>query len=148
MADGELVDLLKQGVEAWNAARVAARPKAWWEARTTGADLIPAGLTLAPFSRVDLTGANLSQKVLREANLSSERRRAFGRCVDCNTPFERISSETARPRVPAYVARTRSRFRYCPQCDRVFWRATHVAEMEDRLHRLNLLETESAETAT
>jgi uncharacterized protein with PIN domain len=49
-----------------------------------------------------------------------------------------MSPEAARVRVPAYVAGTRSTFRYCPHCDRVFWRATHVAGMRARLEALGL----------
>jgi uncharacterized protein with PIN domain len=78
-------------------------------------------------------------QVAREASLPLDSQRLFGRCVDCNSAFEEIDSEIARQRVPPYVARTQEEFRYCPACDRVFWRATHVAAMEVRLRRLGLL---------
>lgn len=87
-------------------------------------------------------------QVAHEAPLKPDEKRVFGRCLDCNTPFETLSADVARLRVPPYVARTRSRYRYCPRCDRVFWRATHVAAMEDRLRRMDLLEPVSDETAT
>lgn len=84
-------------------------------------------------------------QVAREASLPANDRHLFGRCIDCNTEFEAISFEAARQRVPPYVARTQNRFRYCPSCDRVFWRATHVTDMESRLRKLELLPARSPE---
>lgn len=77
-------------------------------------------------------------QMAREATLPGDGA-AFGRCIDCNSPFEPLAGEEARRRVPPYVARTQERFRYCSVCDRVFWSATHVREMEARLSRLGLL---------
>jgi len=84
-------------------------------------------------------------QVAREARLNQEVPNPFGRCVDCNTRLREISAAAARPRVPPFVAASQSRFRHCPRCDRVFWRATHVAGMERRLRRLGLLQSTVAD---
>lgn len=87
------------------------------------------------------------RQVAGEVCLPTSGLKAFGRCIDCNTTFEAIPAEAARRRVPAYVARTQSEFRYCPRCDRVFWRATHVRDMEARLRKMNLLPSAADEPA-
>lgn len=66
-------------------------------------------------------------------NLRPGRNRLMTRCGDCNTRIVPLSREAARGRVPPYVHATRRRFRRCPTCDRVFWRATHVTGIASRL---------------
>lgn len=58
------------------------------------------------------------------------------RCPRCNTPLHPLDHSAARGRVPEYVWRTRQTFRACPTCGRVFWRGTHVDDIEARLHAL------------
>ncbi len=77
-------------------------------------------------------------QVVTQAGLAVDPRSTFGRCLDCNGPLEPIPAAAARPWVPPYVARTQERFHRCPSCERIFWRATHVVEMERRLRRLGL----------
>lgn len=77
-------------------------------------------------------------QVVDQLELDTSSLRAFGRCLECNTTLEPIAANAARQRVPPYVAATQKMFRRCSTCDRIFWRATHVAEMEDRLRALGL----------
>ncbi len=72
-------------------------------------------------------------QVLSEFGLSA--RRSFSRCPVCNEPLVAIDRQTARARVPAYVARTQETFKVCPACQRVYWRGTHWQRMADRLAR-------------
>lgn len=53
------------------------------------------------------------------------------RCPVCNGAPEDISKEEARERVPAYVWETQPRFRLCPDCGRVYWKATQWARIVD-----------------
>ncbi len=62
----------------------------------------------------------------------------WGRCVRCNRALEDFPADRARARVPPFVARTQRRFRRCPGCDRIYWRATHVNAMADRLRSLGI----------
>jgi uncharacterized protein with PIN domain len=57
----------------------------------------------------------------------------FARCLRCNEPLREVAAAAARARVPPYVAATQQRFRECPRCRRIYWRATHVARMAERL---------------
>ena len=67
------------------------------------------------------------------ADLHLEPDRSFSRCPVCNELLADIDRETAQSRVPAYVARTQTRFKSCPGCQRIYWRGTHWQQMDDQL---------------
>jgi uncharacterized protein with PIN domain len=77
-------------------------------------------------------GAQIRQ-VIGALEVEPDPARLLSRCLRCNTPLAPLAAEQARERVPPYVARTRERFRECPACGRVYWAATHVARMRERL---------------
>lgn len=60
---------------------------------------------------------------------------AFGRCLDCNTPLEKINREQARPSVPFFVYQIHHDFRRCPKCKKVYWPGNHVSDMQRRVAR-------------
>jgi uncharacterized protein with PIN domain len=66
-------------------------------------------------------------------DLQLESNQAFSRCPICNELLQPMDRETARSRVPVYVARTQKDFHYCPVCQRIYWRGTHWLQMDDRL---------------
>jgi uncharacterized protein with PIN domain len=72
-------------------------------------------------------------QVLRERRLTVTSEPLLGRCLRCNAVTETVAPEAVRDRVPIYVYRTQERFTRCPGCARVYWRATHVTRMLDRL---------------
>lgn len=73
-------------------------------------------------------------QVLEELDLAPDR--SFSRCPICNQPLIDIDPETARSRVPVYVAETHKTFRSCPTCQRVYWRGTHWQQMDEQLDRI------------
>ena len=86
---------------------------------------------------VFVTGESLQAQigqVLTELNLEPER--SFSRCPVCNEQLAEVDRETARQRVPAYVARTQESFRACPGCRRVYWRGTYWRQMDEQLARI------------
>lgn len=87
--------------------------------------------------RSDAIEEQLGQ-VIEELGLELPAEDLMGRCLDCNRSLEPIAAEAARSRVPPFVARTQERFRRCPDCNRVFWRATHVEGIERRLAALGI----------
>jgi ribosome silencing factor RsfS/YbeB/iojap len=66
-------------------------------------------------------------------DLQLEPARSFSRCPVCNELLVAMDRKTARSRVPPYVARTCKTFKYCPACQRVYWRGTHWQQMDERL---------------
>lgn len=75
-------------------------------------------------------------QVCRELNLRVDRERILSRCVVCNRLLVPVSIDSARHRVPPFVARTQTRFKECRECRRLFWQATHVVRILDRLREM------------
>ncbi len=73
------------------------------------------------------------RQVITEIPLDVAGVRLFGRCLRCNEPLEDLPAKEVLPLVPPYVARTQRRFRRCPTCQRIYWRATHVERMLAKL---------------
>ena len=69
------------------------------------------------------------RQVVDAFELQVNRDAFLSRCILCNRGTLAISKEEARPKVPPYVFRTQERFARCPECGRIYWRATHVDEM-------------------
>ena len=49
----------------------------------------------------------------------------FTRCVECNTPVEKIEKSKVKPKVPPYVYKVQEEFMECPNCDKIYWKGTH-----------------------
>jgi uncharacterized protein with PIN domain len=73
------------------------------------------------------------RQVLREFDLQVNAGEFLSRCLLCNEATVEIPREEARSEVPPYVHRTQERFARCPRCRRIYWRATHVADILERL---------------
>lgn len=75
-------------------------------------------------------------QVVEELGLDVRRQRWFDRCLDCNRPLEGRAKEEIRDRVPSYVYANHDVFAACPSCERVYWRGTHVDDLDRRLREL------------
>lgn len=73
------------------------------------------------------------RQTLAELDLSVDTGPMLSRCIVCNAATEPIPKESARGEVPPYVHATQDRFARCPLCRRIYWRATHVADIVARL---------------
>ena len=58
---------------------------------------------------------------------------SLSRCSVCNGRLKEVAAADVVDRVPPYVHRTHSEFFRCTECDRVYWRGSHVREMEAEL---------------
>ena len=65
--------------------------------------------------------------------------RFFTRCSCCNGSLVEVPRETARDRVPPYVAAHASRFFSCPGCGRFYWPGTHPKRITRTLEAWFLL---------
>jgi uncharacterized protein with PIN domain len=79
------------------------------------------------------------RQVVAELGLELGDDRIFGRCLRCNVELETLAAAEARSLVPPFVARTQRRYRRCPGCRRVYWSATHVEAMAERLRGMGLI---------
>jgi uncharacterized protein with PIN domain len=88
-------------------------------------------------------GAFVVNEELLDRQLEELRRGPLGaapialgaRCLECNGRLAAMPPEEAAACVPPYVHATQSRFRICAGCRRIYWRGTHWAGIEERLHR-------------
>lgn len=60
----------------------------------------------------------------------------FSRCVECNTPLAAVGKESLQQKVYPYVFSTQENFTSCETCGRIYWQATHVAKIREKLSRL------------
>jgi uncharacterized protein with PIN domain len=51
------------------------------------------------------------------------------RCIECNTSLTEISKVNVKELVPEYVYNSQISFRRCPECERIYWPATHKDEI-------------------
>jgi hypothetical protein len=58
---------------------------------------------------------------------------SLSRCSVCNVALEEVSPAEVADRVPPYVLKNQSEFRYCPGCGRVYWPGSHVQAMGEQL---------------
>lgn len=58
------------------------------------------------------------------------------RCIECNILLKEISQDRAKNLVTPFVYETADTFALCPNCDRVFWRGTHLKDMEFKINEL------------
>ena len=59
----------------------------------------------------------------------------FTRCLECNTPLEKVFREKVKGLVPFHVYRVHQEFYYCPGCKRIYWRGTHREKLEEKIRK-------------
>ena len=78
-------------------------------------------------------------EVMRSAGLTVDSDNLFVRCSCCNVMTEPTTLAAVAERLPPYVRRTQEVFRICPSCARIYWRATHVDHMLQRLRSAGII---------
>lgn len=62
--------------------------------------------------------------------------RPFTRCIRCNRLLESVAKETVLMQLPPNVRVTRTEFRRCPECHRVYWKGGHYQRMRSLIDGL------------
>jgi uncharacterized protein with PIN domain len=75
------------------------------------------------------------KQVVGHFKLKRDEQILFTRCLVCNTPLKKIEKEKIKERLYPYVYKTQDRFVYCPACDKIYWPATHVDHMKEKLKK-------------
>lgn len=65
-----------------------------------------------------------------------EKVRPHTRCIDCNVTLKNLPKKNAKNLVSAFVFERADSFALCPVCGRVFWRGTHLEDMEKKIQAL------------
>jgi uncharacterized protein with PIN domain len=58
------------------------------------------------------------------------------RCSLCNTVLVNIAREQARAHVPEYVHDTSENFKFCPVCNKYYWKGTHQEKLRKKLEEI------------
>jgi len=61
----------------------------------------------------------------------------FTRCMMCNEPIRIVTKEEIEPRLLPGTRREHDEFRYCPGCDRIYWKGSHYARLRRLVERLS-----------
>lgn len=57
------------------------------------------------------------------------------RCTMCNSELKEVAKDDVKDQVPPYVFRTQDRFFKCTECSKVYWKATHIKQIEERVKK-------------
>jgi len=55
------------------------------------------------------------------------------RCMECNEALEELKKDQVKDKVWPFVFETQERFSFCRRCDKIYWNATHVTKILERL---------------
>ncbi len=72
------------------------------------------------------------RQVLKEFSLK-DKIKPYSRCLECNTPLKDLNREDARNLVSPFIYQNSEAFSVCPTCQKVYWRGTHINDMEEKL---------------
>jgi uncharacterized protein with PIN domain len=79
------------------------------------------------------------KQVLDQFKLKPNKGLMFSRCSVCNEPLEKIEKDKIEDRLYPYVRKTQDNFVHCPNCDRIYWSATHVERMMKTLSEFKII---------
>jgi uncharacterized protein with PIN domain len=60
----------------------------------------------------------------------------FSRCTMCNHPIRIVAKDQVEHRLLPGARREQDEFRYCPGCDRIYWKGSHFARLQRLVERL------------
>jgi ribosomal-protein-alanine acetyltransferase len=69
------------------------------------------------------------QEACQGLDLKVDPRFFLSRCLICNREIVRVTKKSVRGKVPEYVFKTQEVFFSCPDCQRIYWGATHRTNM-------------------
>lgn len=76
------------------------------------------------------------EEILKRFDLLA-RLRPFQRCVRCNTPLQSVTKDEVIHRLEPLTKKYYDEFRYCPVCDRVYWKGSHYEHMLELLRQVS-----------
>ncbi len=71
--------------------------------------------------------------LLIDLDLTLDPTRYLRRCLECNEVLHEKARDEVDGKVWPYVWSTQEKFLCCPNCERLYWNATHVEAMKEKL---------------
>ncbi len=87
-------------------------------------------LLYIPFEGLETQLYFLSKRGMIEINEA-----AFSRCTICNIELEQADKGQVKDSVPPYVFKTQKNFLICPSCKKIYWKASHILKIEEKIKR-------------
>jgi uncharacterized protein len=60
----------------------------------------------------------------------------FTRCLECNSPLNRVEKEKVVERLPPKIKEWHNDFFECPECRKIYWKGSHFERMENLISRI------------
>ncbi len=60
----------------------------------------------------------------------------FTRCLVCNSPLRKANAEEIAANAPPRVQENQEIFRFCPNCNKVYWKGSHTTRMRDAIEEV------------
>ena len=76
------------------------------------------------------------REIIRVCHVLPETVRPFSRCNRCNTVIRPVEKTAVYGKVPDYVWETHDSFQICVHCEKIYWRGTHSAHIQDIIKQL------------
>lgn len=77
------------------------------------------------------------KEVFERFNLAEYYEGEESRCVNCNSKLIEVDKEEIIDRLEPKTKKYYEDFRYCPQCDKIYWRGSHYRKTEELLSKLD-----------
>lgn len=78
------------------------------------------------------------RQVIQHLKLKPKKENIFSRCLLCNNILEIIEKRDIKEKLPPYVFKTQEHFVICKNCDKIFWKGTHIQKIEEKLGKIGL----------
>lgn len=75
-------------------------------------------------------------EIVRECDLSLDGAHLKSRCLCCNGLLLPVQKEVVVEGVPDYIYQTHKAFSSCSQCGKIYWKGTHLHNMDKRIQGL------------
>jgi len=60
------------------------------------------------------------------------------RCTKCNSPTSQINKLEIKNKIPEGVLEYHDKFWKCDRCDQIYWEGTHIKNLQEFIHKINL----------
>jgi len=60
------------------------------------------------------------------------------RCTKCNSPTSQINKLEIKNKIPQGVLEYHDKFWKCDRCNQIYWEGTHIKNLQEFVHKINL----------
>lgn len=65
----------------------------------------------------------------------------FRRCLMCNAELRRAAQTEIKTHAPENIRAAQTDFRFCPQCEKIYWNGSHTDRMRNQIEKIFRRET-------